>query len=793
VERARAGFLENRGQWPPEARFCAQGGGACAWFVDEGWWLVLRGREAGARVAMRFEGARSVRPLAEDALRGQHHFLRGGDPAAFVLGALAFERLRWQELYAGVDVVARAPRAPGAGALFEYDLELAAGADLERVVVELAGHAGLSIDSSGRLVIETAAGTLVESPPRAWQMTPAGPEVLECRFRLLDGARFGFVAPGRDAARAAWIDPALIFSTYLSGNGDQIVEEIALGPLDDVFAAGMARSDSFPTTPGAFQPPWGGYEDAFVTRFAADGQLVWSTYLAGASVDLLRGLAVDAAGAATVCGDTSSTDFPTLPGSFDTTANGFFDAFCARLAPTGDALLFGTYLGGLGNDRAADLGLDASGAATVVGSTNGAGFPATAGSMDPTFNGGAYGGDAFCLRLDPSGQLAWSTFFGGPSDEGATAVAVEMNGEVTIGGLGSAPMTMSQGAFQKTFKPPGDAWVLRLEADGAQAVFGTWLGGSGLEEITRIALDGSGASAIAGRAESADFPTTPGALDTVFGGASEGFLLELDAQGSALGWGTFLGGAEDDEVTGLAVVPGGGWVAAVSTYSSGLPATPGCYDGDFNASLFGLFRDAYLVKLLPQAQAVDYGTYFGTEDDDMVRDVAVDSTGAAVLGGATYAGNFPTTANALQPAFNVQAQREGFVSRLAFLRHPIPYGTGTPPGSGGVATIDWSGFPDLATNDFRVRIDGAAPNTKAILFHGFAPQANPFYSGTMYVVPPLKRHRPVTTDAFGSRSDKVKIEPAWVGSTVYFQWWFEDPLLKKNAGLSNALEVTVYP
>jgi hypothetical protein len=372
-------------------------------------------------------------------------------------------------------------------------------------------------------------------------------------------------------------------------------------------------------------------------------------------------------------------------------------------------------------------------------------------------------------------------------------VAVETTGEVTVGGLGSGSMGMSQNAFQKTFKPPGEAWVLRLDAAGAQAIFGTWLGGSGLEEITRIALDGSGASAIAGRAGGADFPTTPGALDTLFGGASEGFVLELDAQGSSLGWATFLGGDEDDEVVGLSAVPGGGWAAAVSTYSSGLPATPGCYDGTYNASLFGLFRDAFVVKLQPQAQGADYASYFGTEDDDVIRDLALDSSGAAVLGGATYASNFPTTPGAFQPNFTITALREGFVSRLAFLRHPIPYATGTPPGSGGVATIDWSGFPDLATNDFRIRIDGAAPNTDAILFHGFAAQAGPFYSGTIYVEPPLERHRPIKTDAFGSKSDAVEIDPAWVGSTVYFQWWFKDPLLKKNAGLSNALEVTVYP
>jgi hypothetical protein len=63
----------------------------------------------------------------------------------------------------------------------------------------------------------------------------------------------------------------------------------------------------------------------------------------------------------------------------------------------------------------------------------------------------------------------------------------------------------------------------------------------------------------------------------------------------------------------------------------------------------------------------------------------------------------------------------------------------------------------------------------------------------MLVKPPLYRHKPVVTDSFGFKSTAAKLDPAWVGSTVYFQWWFEDSLLKKSAGLSNALEVVVYP
>jgi hypothetical protein len=290
-----------------------------------------------------------------------------------------------------------------------------------------------------------------------------------------------------------------------------------------------------------------------------------------------------------------------------------------------------------------------------------------------------------------------------------------------------------------------------------------------------------------------NFAVTPGALDATFAGQSEGFVTRLNDTGSALEWSTFVGGDEDDEVTDLALDPSGMVVVVGTTTSGDMPTTPGSFDRTYNKSLFGTFGDGFLLRLAPDGQSLDYGTYFGTTEQDDLRGVALDAGGAAVLGGGTYSYNFPTTPGSQQEAPNFGATREGTVVYFQFLAYPIEYGTGTPPGSGGVAVIDFLGFPDLATDDFELELHGAAPGTKAILFHGFAPQASPFYGGTNYVLPPLYRHRPIKTDVFGYGKKRVPIDPAWVGGTVYFQWWFKDPLLKKQTGLSNALEVAVHP
>ncbi len=788
---APPGFLPNGGQWPDPVRFRSLGGGATSWFVDDGWWLSLRGPKARVALRMSFEGAAPHAPLGEGARPGRTSFFLGDDPERWAPNLVASARLRWRSPWDGIDLVARAPRA-GAG-LFEYDLELGPHAALADVVLRCAGQRALSVAADGSLVIETAAGELLQSPPDAWQLRDGRPEALRCRFRLLGHDRFGFELSGRDPRLSAVIDPALLFSTYLSGQAEQTVEELERGPGDTVLVAGTTISDDFPTTPGAFEEFFLGEEDLFISRLAADGtQLVWSTYLGGFDPDLLRGMDVDAAGQVTVCGDTSSTDFPTTPGALDETHNGFVDGFAARLGADGDVLLWSTYLGGTKNDRCGALALDPSGAATIVGTTNGGGFPTVPGSYDTSFGGGVFGGDAFCLRLDPSGsQLLFSTYLGGNKDEGASAVAVEASGEVTLAGTSTGNFPVSAGAFETTFQPPIDAWVARLDAAGASLVWSTWLGGADDEQVARIALDGSGAAVLCGWTEAADFPTTPGALDTTFEGDSEGFLLRLNASGTALEWGTFIGGSEDDQVTGLLLEPGGALLISGNTTSADYTVTPGAYDMQFNKDLVELSYDAFLTRLSAGAAAVEYSTFFGTTDEDLVFDVDLDSSGAAIFGGSTGSMNFPTTPGAIQPSFNFTAIREGFVARLAFLLHPIAYGQPKPGGN--AANIGWSGFPSLADDDFKIRIDGAVPGQRTILFHGFAPQSSPFWGGTIHVQPPLRRHRPVFPGSMGFKATKIKVDPAWVGQTLYFQWWFKDPSNSFKVGLSDALEVLFHP
>jgi Bacterial Ig-like domain (group 1)/Beta-propeller repeat len=202
---------------------------------------------------------------------------------------------------------------------------------------------------------------------------------------------------------------AIGYSTYLGGSGTDRGLGITIDSLSNAYVTGLTSSTNFPTTAGALATAYGGgANDAFVTKLnpAGSAPLVYSTYLGGSGDDRGQGIALDSANDAHVVGRTSSPNFPTTPGAFDTSWNGGDDAFVTKLNPGGSSpLLYSTFLGGSSgpssnNDRGMAIALDATANAYVTGLTNTTDFPTTPGAFDRTYNGGA---DAFVTKLDMIG------------------------------------------------------------------------------------------------------------------------------------------------------------------------------------------------------------------------------------------------------------------------------------------------------------------------------------------------------------------------------------------------------
>ncbi|HEV2654790.1 MAG TPA: SBBP repeat-containing protein, partial [Ktedonobacteraceae bacterium] len=189
---------------------------------------------------------------------------------------------------------------------------------------------------------------------------------------------------------------------------------------------GFTSSTDFPTTVGTFQRTYGGGKtDNFVTKLNLSGTgLVYSTYLGGNGDEQPRDLAVDQEGNVYVPGLTSSTNFPTTHGAFQTTyAGGASDGYLTKLNASGSRLVYSTYLGGSGDDIAGAVRVDRFGNAYVPGQTSSTNFPTTANALQSTYGGGA--SDAFVAKLNSIGsRLVFSTYLGGSGDDGSNGSGV---------------------------------------------------------------------------------------------------------------------------------------------------------------------------------------------------------------------------------------------------------------------------------------------------------------------------------------------------------------------------------
>ncbi|MCB9155391.1 MAG: SBBP repeat-containing protein, partial [Caldilineae bacterium] len=585
-----------------------------------------------------------------DPLTTTVSYFIGNDPDQWHPAVPVWAGVRYVDLYPGIDLEIGA-----AGAR----LAARPGADLDAITLRVEGSGATALDGDA-LRLSTAAGEMrlpllrgAALPATDAHVWPRGPEVFEI------SAPFAAHSP---APRAPADDPAdLLYSTFLGGSGDDEGYAVAVDETGRATVTGVTYSSDFPTTPGAFDPTKNGDSDTFVAGLNAAGSMLdYATFLGGSSDDFGYGVAVNGTGDATVTGWTFSSDFPTTPGAFDPSYNGFgFHAFVARLNAAGSGLDYATYLGGSGYDYSESVAVDGTGRATVAGKTTSSDFPATPGAFDPSYNGG---GDAFVARLNEAGSaLDYATFLGGSGYDYGLGVAVDETGRATVTGYtDSSNFPTTPGAFDPSYNGGmHDAFVVRLNAAGSALDYATFLGGSSSERGYAVAVDGTGRATVTGYTWSSNFPATPGAFDPVYnGGVHDAFVARLNAAGSALDYATFLGGIYDDWGFGVAVDGTGRATVTGYTSSSDFPTTPGSFDPTFN----GGSRDAFVARLNEAGSALDYATFLGGSGSDCGNAVAVDEAGRATVTGWTTSSDFPTTPGAFDRNFN--GGDDAFISKL---------------------------------------------------------------------------------------------------------------------------------
>jgi hypothetical protein len=637
---------------------------------------ALRRRARSAKLATLAVAALGVFPIAAPrahaapaplALRFEEH--RGEAPGAvrYVARGSAFTL----HVLPGEAVVALAPprRAPDAAP----DLGAASPARPAALRMRFAGA-------------EAAPALVAEEPLAARTHLFLGPD--RARWRT-DVPSFGRVravgvAPGADVVfygRDGSVEYDVVLAPGAEVGAVRLrfdgVDRMALDPAGDLVLEVAGRSLRL-RAPVAYQEAEAGrraVESAFVLAsprevgfrvgaydrartLVIDPVLAYSSYFGGDQEDNGGGVHTDATGI-WIGGLTVSSDLPTADPLFPSSAGGF-DAFVAKLDPSGSALLWATYFGGSGDEIERDLAVDAAGNAYLFGETTSPDLPTTPGALDVDCgsDGACNGGipDVFVTKLDPTGgTLLFSTYLGGSGSEIAGGIEAGADGMPVVAGYtNSADLPATPGSFDPACGADGacdgglrDAFVAKLAADGESLVYATYLGGSSFDRSFDVALDAAGSAYVAGGTFSADFPATPSAFDTRCGSdgrcdaGDDAFVAKLSPDGSALAYATFLGGrgdgdAEIEELAwAIALDAAGNATVAGQTDSADFPAVSAARPDS------GGGIDAFVAKLDPSGAALVYSTYLGGGRSDQAFDVAVDAFGNAHVTGATDSPDFP--------------------------------------------------------------------------------------------------------------------------------------------------------
>ena len=583
-----------------------------------------------------------------DPQPGKSHYLLGNDPARWHRNVDHYAKVKYSQVYPGVDVVYY-----GNQRQLEYDFVIAPGIDPRQIRLGLSGVQGMQVDEHGNLVIKTGHGDLLQHKPIVYQDVDGVRQRIDGRYALLDKRHVGFDIGRYDTRLPLVIDPVLAYSTYLGGSALDEGHDIAVDGAGNAYVTGSTASTNFPTAP--LQGSNAGGSDIFITKLSASGSaLVYSTYLGGSADDVGLAIAVDGDGNACVTGYTRSIDFPTFAALQPTYGGGNNDAFVAKLQASGSTLFYSTYLGGTAVDIGSDIAVDGIGNAYVTGFTRSINFP-TAMLPPQAFNSGggdafvskfnaigsallystylggtaeedgegiavdgagnAYvtgitrspnfptnaplqaaksgGGDAYAAKLNPTGSgWIYSTYLGGGGEDRAIGIAVDAAGSAYITGYTSSIDFPTAAALQPSYAGgTDDAFASKLNAAGSALAYSTYLGGSGTDQASAIAVDNAGNAVITGQTNSTDFPMVAplqATGDQTYGNA---FVTQLNGAGSALGYSTYFGGSGPDNGAGIAVDAAGNAYVAGTTQSFNFPVA---HAGQ--ATNAGL-SDAFVVKI----------------------------------------------------------------------------------------------------------------------------------------------------------------------------------------------------
>ena len=299
-----------------------------------------------------------------DELPGKHNYFVGNDSRKWLTDIPAYSKVRYRNVYPGIDVVYH-----GQQGQLEYDFVIAPGRSPARIKMAFKGMESIHLEPDETLVLHTSAGDVRQPKPIAYQEINGQRREVAARY-LVKGNEVSFKIGTYDKKETLIIDPVIVYSTFLGGASTEQGLGIAVDAQGNAYLTGRTNSVDFPLAGALQSVKDGFSDAFVAKLNPSGTALVYSTYLGGNGSDVGNAIAVDSQGSAYVVGSTFSTNFPHTPGVFQDTKDAFVDAFVSKLSPSGSSLTYSTFLGGNNSDNGYGISVSTDGSAYVVGRTD---------------------------------------------------------------------------------------------------------------------------------------------------------------------------------------------------------------------------------------------------------------------------------------------------------------------------------------------------------------------------------------------------------------------------------------
>jgi gliding motility-associated-like protein len=662
-------FIENKGQWPSEARYSTDLKGGKVFLKNNGFrfhFFDLTGiskvhnsadypvngeQKSKGHVfdCVFFQANSKALVYGRDVATTQCNYYLGNIKENWGMGCRSYGEVYYQGLYHQIDL-----RYYSNDFSLKYDWVVKPGGDPAKIKWKYEGAENCYIEN-GRLITKTSVNEVIEQKPIAYQFINGKKILVACDFSVSKGI-FGFSFPnGYDINNELIIDPELIFSTYSGSAADNFGFTATYDSQGNLYSGSSAFGQGYPTTLGAYQTTWAGGDGQFlpgtdiaISKYSSDGStMIWSSFIGGPNDELVHSLVCNEGDEVVIYGTTSSPSFPVTTGAFDTSFNGgtIFapqgvgveyvngsDIIISKFSINGSQLLASTFIGGTANDGVntaaalkfnyadefrGEIDIDDNGNILIASCTFSSDFPILGGAQSTL--GGSLDACVFSLNANLS-NLNWSSYYGSTGQECANSIAFNDVGEIYIcGGTTSIGLNVPSSAYNDTYLGGvSDGYIARFAANGSALLGSTFFGSEEYDQIYFVEVNENQNVNIYGQTLADDSELI---INATWGQPNSGMLIsEFAPDLTSLLWSTVFGtgtgrcnlspAAFTVDVCGKIYLSGWGGNTNTATNpntasTTGLPITPDAFQSVTDGS------DFYLLVIESDASDIVYGSFFG--------------------------------------------------------------------------------------------------------------------------------------------------------------------------------------